>query len=571
MATCLASKSTIACEPCRRRKTKCDGSRPQCGACYSTHTPCVLVNERPRRGPKKGELRALKAQVAMLEKQLAKQKVEMAFCNNRGKNPTVEAQNGQQQPLSQLDMSEWMENVTAGPSTFESIVSDVGDIISGIPQVEPTAASMTELSPLLSEQPEASMPLDDLVRVELDTLYFNRVHPLLPMIHQWRYLSWATDKSPCAARSALRLAMWTLATAFSVQYRALGKNLYQQARQMASLDGAHQDLPWDTAVFQLEQTQAWLLLAYYEFICMSQDCMPLTAARVYRLVQASGLHNIDAASSQVIDEETMIVREEKRRTFWVAFCIDRLITAQDSLHITLQEEILHVRLPTPSMNPQSSKGSLGHFLQEAISQTPPSSLCSFSENIVLTALYGRCVTHRRLASANNQGETTSFWKRHEWLAATIEQRTQPLPTTLLELEHGMERGALDMFTHFLARSAAIHLSDTATLWLWSAAEHESAHLECRRRAFQAAMEITNLARSFRRLSSFRVHPCLPRVLAHAAAFLRRNRDTLLELDQQRTEPHAEQELLDSLRHFQTNNASAVELLRALEAGTDFVF
>lgn len=171
-----------------------------------------------------------------------------------------------------------------------------------------------------------------------DTIYFYRVHPFFPIIHQCRHLSWAHNTDLGPARLALRLAMWTIATAFSAQYRALGKSLYLQAQQLASFDGAQRELPWDTADLQLEQTQACLLLAAYEFVCMDRDCTLLTAARVYRMVQAAGLHNIDVGISQATDEETMIVNEEKRRTFWAAFCLDRLVTAQDSLQITLQEE-----------------------------------------------------------------------------------------------------------------------------------------------------------------------------------------------------------------------------------------
>lgn len=61
----LAMKSSIevACEQCRRRKSKCDRARPQCGACLENESPCVFTDQRPKRGPKKGQLRQLKAQV----------------------------------------------------------------------------------------------------------------------------------------------------------------------------------------------------------------------------------------------------------------------------------------------------------------------------------------------------------------------------------------------------------------------------------------------------------------------------------------------------------------------------
>lgn len=79
-----------------------------------------------------------------------------------------------------------------------------------------------------------------------------------------------------------------------------------------------------------------------------------------------------------------------------------------------------------------------------------------------------------------------------------------MPTALTQLEHELERGPLTLFGHFLIRSAAIHLHDTAVLWLWSIPEHDAAVQESRRSALQAAAEITELARMLRRLSYFRV-------------------------------------------------------------------
>ncbi|KXJ92531.1 hypothetical protein Micbo1qcDRAFT_182901 [Microdochium bolleyi] len=490
------SKATAACEACRRRKTRCDGTRPQCGACYSAHTTCILVDERPRRGPKKGELRALKAQV--------------------GKPPLAP------ESLPELDIS-----------------SGLSDML------------------------------------HRDALYYLRVHPLLPMVHQWHYLSWAQHQNPGTARSTLRLAMWTLASAFSAQYRALGTSLYHLAQNMAHANGTDTELPWETtATFNLEHTQAWLLLAHYELRCVDHNAALQTAARVYRLVQASGLYNLDVTESGTSDEEALILKEDKRRTFWLAFCLDRLVTSQDSLHMTLQEEMLHVNLPSSPAAPEPKLNTRGQSLRDAVSQSTPDGLSPLSEMIVLATLYGRCVTHRRLAATDasnaksSPGGDASFWKRHEWLAARIQQRTPSLPTALSELEITLERGPLAMLSHFLVRGAAIHLSDT--LWCLGFSGETAARgpaiLECRRRALHAATEMAGLARTVRSLGSFRVHPYLPSLLAHAAAFLGRNRD---ELEQPLSAPHAERDLLESLQQLQDSDPSPRQFVRTLEGSTGF--
>lgn len=63
MADTSRQKSGLACEECRRRKSKCDRGRPVCGGCLESGTECAFVDDRPKRGPKKGQLRALRARV----------------------------------------------------------------------------------------------------------------------------------------------------------------------------------------------------------------------------------------------------------------------------------------------------------------------------------------------------------------------------------------------------------------------------------------------------------------------------------------------------------------------------
>jgi hypothetical protein len=148
--------------------------------------------------------------------------------------------------------------------------------------------------------------------------------------------------------------MWTLAAAISTQFQSLSHRLYAATRQaLQKLDGNDRDLPWTTGDIQLEEIQAWLLLAYYEFVRMERHHVLLTAARAFRLVQLTHLHAVDALNTPIQkDSQTgspstpesgdpmNAILEEKRRTFWLAFCLDRILNTHDSLTFTLQEEVV---------------------------------------------------------------------------------------------------------------------------------------------------------------------------------------------------------------------------------------
>jgi hypothetical protein len=59
----LRQQPGFACEECRRRKARCDRGRPKCGFCAESGAACVVVGKRQQRGPKKGQLSAMRSQI----------------------------------------------------------------------------------------------------------------------------------------------------------------------------------------------------------------------------------------------------------------------------------------------------------------------------------------------------------------------------------------------------------------------------------------------------------------------------------------------------------------------------
>ncbi len=55
---------------CRRRKRKCDGARPICGACARLSLPCAYPASGKKRGPQAGVVKRLRQEVKTLESQV---------------------------------------------------------------------------------------------------------------------------------------------------------------------------------------------------------------------------------------------------------------------------------------------------------------------------------------------------------------------------------------------------------------------------------------------------------------------------------------------------------------------
>jgi hypothetical protein len=72
MSAALAKKSRItqACDSCRRRKRKCDGTQPICSSCDKLKLQCSYQTTVKKRGPQAGVVKRLRQEIQQLETEL---------------------------------------------------------------------------------------------------------------------------------------------------------------------------------------------------------------------------------------------------------------------------------------------------------------------------------------------------------------------------------------------------------------------------------------------------------------------------------------------------------------------
>lgn len=153
----------------------------------------------------------------------------------------------------------------------------------------------------------------------------------IPILHHRCYYSWSkcNPKSPSEAQKALQHAMWTLAASASVNYWTLRDQLYQHTCQILdSLErqGVH------SSTLSIERVQAWLLLAIYELTTFGFRRAWVSAGKAFRLIQldsswtaATGLLADDDMHHGKGNHTSWVELEQRRRTFWFAYCLDRLL------------------------------------------------------------------------------------------------------------------------------------------------------------------------------------------------------------------------------------------------------
>ncbi|KAF1359815.1 hypothetical protein EJ07DRAFT_118927 [Lizonia empirigonia] len=525
---------SLSCDECRRRKSKCDRGRPQCGSCIMSGSTCIRPGESRKRGPKKGQVQALRAQIATLERQLVTQDPTWAMTNNL-QDPNTKHLNQcsrcTQLNANSLQSGSMETSILNIPSAFPWLENELIPLDSAV-MAEPYSPQISStLTPLcLSPQ----------IETELEQLFFDRVYLSAPIIHKGRYATCMDQGEPLSAYACLRLAVCTSATAFSARYRDIGETIYHKTLQsLENLESNEHSRPWGATDFQIEYIQAWLLLAIYEYMRMDRAQGNSAASRALRLIRRCRLSDLDASDVFVQDgtytasatNDDFALVEEKRRTFWLAFCFDRMLNTKDDLDWVLPEEMVRLRVPASEPNFQHSRQTKMPFLSEIMAEGEDESLSPFAECVVLTALYGRCVAHRRLVSTTAAAGTKSkeFWMRHTWLISAIDNRIRKIQAPDAE-PNVLGEDPMLAFTYIFARSLVLYLIDTADLWPWHTMEQDQMCSAYKQQAYLAVNELAQVARSLPYFSDFKAHLFLPKILASSVDFIGRQRETIVPKD-----------------------------------------
>jgi hypothetical protein len=182
-------------------------------------------------------------------------------------------------------------------------------------------------------------------------IYFEKIHPSLPMVHRPRFLA-AMDLAPhMRPPVALRYAMWTQVCSITPRYYSLQEHFYARARKYAELDemkGHGENM------ITLAHAQAWSLTAAFEFKMMYFPRAWMSCGRATRLCQMMGLHRQDGVGLDVKQclppPRDWTEREERRRTFWMAFCQDRYASIGTGWPMTIDEQDVSSPTRSPTLD-----------------------------------------------------------------------------------------------------------------------------------------------------------------------------------------------------------------------------
>ncbi|RHZ67836.1 hypothetical protein CDV55_100174, partial [Aspergillus turcosus] len=483
-------------------------------ACVASGVFCTIDLDRPPRGPKRGHLKELRARIETLERRISDHDgpfniddlVDLDFENA----PTVaDVDVGDVNGDAQMNVPLSSGNVTHNPpkSPTPPRPQPVVSLVAGnlhYPNQQPTLNLRT---PESLGATSGAIPM--LTGADMDQLYFDRVHVFIPLLQQNRYFSWARQPYQSGSHICLQYALWTMAACFSSHFQLLCGNLYRDTRQMLERleleDGALDE------AFQLQRAQAWILVAVYEILRTSFHRAWMSAGRAIRLVQVMKLHDLDSSSqpgdgSLVAPGTDTVDVEEKRRTFWMAYCLDRLFSALNTLPFSINENIISTRLPALEADFQQGSFVVMPFLSEALAEKEPTIMGPFTEIVIFCTIWGQILCHQQqnVLQPECEASIVKFWDHQIWLdnhlTRRIEQHQRINPKSPVWVD------ATLLFVNMVAQAAVLGLSKSTESNRWHVQGYEAVATRYQEKSFVAAQELASLSQDLSKLSFFKIHP-----------------------------------------------------------------
>ncbi|KAH8800166.1 hypothetical protein F5884DRAFT_890900 [Xylogone sp. PMI_703] len=468
MSTWPRQQPGSACEECRKKKLRCDRQKPKCGTCLNAGIKCEVKTDRLPRGPKRGSLNALRSRIVQLEKRLL---------NERSQEP-------EQQITRTQDIDLAAELHVENP-----ICDEERDEFSGASCNAPynTDSDGEKYSPRAPKgtvsQREIFIP--ELIGADPDQLYFDRAHAIVPMLHKSRYFSYPYGR--CLRNSVRGI-------------------LYVETRKMLEALDLRDNSMEPVCI---EQLQAWILITLYEFLRTDYRRGWISSGRVFRMVQLARLHEIDSGRDDVsMSKEDIILTEEKRRAFWVAYCLDRFISVRNGFLLTLTEDVVCTRLPALELEFQNEYPTSTCFLSEAIAYNEHSLFSPLAECVIMATIYGRTLSHYQVSIVEQiyGSGSQDFWLRHEWINGLLTQRLANFSLNYSKVT--MLADPMLLFTFSLGQASILHLYKILEP-LEEMEQYRNKVLEYQKRAMLAAQEIAHLAKEHTKTSYLKCHVFMP--------------------------------------------------------------
>lgn len=212
-----------------------------------------------------------------------------------------------------------------------------------------------------------------------------------------------------------------------------------------------------------------------------------------------GLHRLDGAGLDVKQclppPKDWTEREERRRTFWMAFCEDRYASIGTGWPMTIDERDILTNLPSSEEAFDMSRPEQTLTLQDCTSPAGAGKLSTFGGIVLMACLFGRNLVHLHRPDADDLDHDLNgpFWKRHRNMDNILLNTSLCLPAHL-KLPSGLGSPNV-VFTNMSIHTSTICLHQAAIFKAEKNKLPASVSAESKVRCITAANEIASIMRT----------------------------------------------------------------------------
>ncbi|KAK6078654.1 binuclear zinc transcription factor [Seiridium cupressi] len=315
----------------------------------------------------------------------------------------------------------------------------------------------------------------------------------------------------------LRYAIWTNACSVVDKYADLRDLFYQRARKYIEADyqkgyGEH--------LISVAHCQAHVLLASYEFKMMYFPRAWMSTGSAVRLAQMIGLHRLDGHGLDVKQclppPRDWTEREERRRTFWMAFSKDRYASIGTGWPMIIDEKDIMTNLPSSEEAFNMSRPETTMTLAESMSPDGAAKLSSFGGIVLMACLFGRNLIHLHRPDVDDRDHDLNgeFWKRHRNMDNILLNTSLCLPNHL-KLPNGLGSPNI-VFVNMNIHTSTICLHQAAIFKADKNKLPASVSAESKVRCITAANEIASIMRMVSHMDLSAMNPFISFCLYVAA-------------------------------------------------------
>lgn len=242
--------------------------------------------------------------------------------------------------------------------------------------------------------------------------------------------------------------------------------------------------------------QTWCLVGSFEFKNMYFPRAWMSCGRAAKLSFLLGVNRLDRVGMEVKQAlpppKDWIEKEERRRTFWLAYCEDRYASIGTGWPMSIDERDIFTNLPASEEAFLAGREVATPTLADVLEGRHCEDLSSFAGVCLLSALFGRNLTHlHRPTQGDDEHDLNGgYWRRHRQIDSILLNTALALPGHL-RLPYGVNDPNI-VFTNMNIHTSTICLHQAA---IFKADKHQlpaQISAESKRRCIVAASEITSI-------------------------------------------------------------------------------